>query len=197
MTLTQVGSLNGFVQTRGNSFSRRWIGGEPPSADTLGRVACLVEGDGLREIIKNVYSKQKRNKSLLPGYGGMFGLIVDGHESHTSYLQNCEGCLERVVHKTNGDVTQYYHRYVMAQLVCGNFCLPIDMEPQKPGEDEVATAARLLERVLKNYPRAFDVILADGLYVRAGFFRLALDHGKDVIAVSVRPTHLPSGVIFH
>ena len=34
-----------------------------------------------------------------------------------------------------------------------------------------------------NYPRAFDLILADGLYARAPFFKFALKHGKDVIAV--------------
>ena len=30
--------------------------------------------------------------------------------------------------------------------------------------------ARLLQRVLIGYPRAFDLVLADGLYLRAGFF---------------------------
>jgi hypothetical protein len=41
----------------------------------------------------------------------------------------------------------------------------------------------LLERILKNYPRAFDFIIADGLYARAPFFKMAIKHGKDVIAV--------------
>lgn len=44
------------------------------------------------------------------------------------------------------------------------FYLPLDLEPQLPGEDEVGCATRLLERVMLNYPRAFDLILADGLY---------------------------------
>ena len=95
----------------------------------------------------------------------------------------CEGCLERVIHKSSGDVKQNYHRCVMASLLCEGYCLPLDMEPQKPGEDEVACAMRLLERVLKDYPRAFDLILGDGLYARAPFFKFALKHGKDVIAV--------------
>ena len=37
--------------------------------------------------------------------------------------------------------------------------------------DEVAAAIRLLERVCKAYPRAFDVVLGDALYARADFFR--------------------------
>ena len=71
----------------------------------------------------------------------------------------------------------------MAQLVCGNFYVPLDIEPQIPGEDEVAAATRLLERVFKNYPKAFNIIILDGLYLRANFFWLGLEHGKDVIAV--------------
>jgi len=96
---------------------------------------------------------------------------------------HCKGCLKRVIHTSSGDKAQYYHRHVMAQLVCGNFYLPLDMEPQRPGEDEVTAAIRLLKRVLRDYPRAFSLILADGLYLRANFFKLALRHGKDVIAV--------------
>src|ERR1039457_3549011 len=57
------------------------------------------------------------------------------------------------------------------------------MDPQKRGEDEVKCAMRLLERVLKDYPRAFDLIIADGLYAQAPFFKMAIKHGKDVIAV--------------
>jgi len=38
----------------------------------------------------------------------------------------------------------------MASLVCEGMFLPLDMEPQEPGEDEVKCAMRLLERVLKD-----------------------------------------------
>jgi len=42
--------------------------------------------------------------------------------------------------------------------------LMVDAEPMRSGEDEVATAIRLLERVIASYPRAFDVVIADALY---------------------------------
>jgi len=87
------------------------------------------------------------------------------------------------MHTDKGDKTQYYHRYCLAMLWCAGFYLTLDLEPQLPGEDEVACAVRLLERVMLNYPRAFDLILADGLYARAPFFKFALTHGKEVIAV--------------
>jgi len=184
MTLAQLGSLNALEQTaKHNKFWQRWIGDNLPSADTIGNVAEKINSDCVRKLIKHVYSRLKRNKVLKPFLAGKFVLAIDGHESSSSYLIHCKGCLKRTINTLEGDRPQYYHRHVMAQLVCDNFYLPLDMEPQRPGEDEVAAAMRLLKRVLKNYPRAFSLILADGLYLRANFFKLALKHGKEVIAV--------------
>ncbi len=59
----------------------------------------------------------------------------------------------------------------------------MDAEPQRPGEDEIAAALRLLERVLALYPRAFDLVLADGLYADPRVFNFVYAHGKDVLAV--------------
>ena len=59
----------------------------------------------------------------------------------------------------------------------------LDAEPQLPGEDELAAAKRLLERVLAAYPRAFDVVLADALYAAATFVNFLLAHGKDAVIV--------------
>jgi len=61
--------------------------------------------------------------------------------------------------------------------------LLLDIEPILPGEDEVAAASRLFERVCPVFPKAFDVVTVDGLYTRTGFFDLALSHNKHVIAV--------------
>ncbi len=183
MTLAQLGSLNALEQTTEYGFWQSWIGDNLPSADTIGRVFTKLNCDDLRQIIKRVYTKLKRNKALKSLYAGMFVLVIDGHESHSSYLRCCRGCLKRVIHKKDKDITQYYHRQVMAQLIGKNFYIPLDTEPQLPGEDEVKAAKRLLKRVFKNYPRAFDIILLDGLYLRANFFWLGLEHGKNVIAV--------------
>lgn len=184
MTLAQLGSLNALEETsRHNNFRHRWIGAALPSADTIGNVSAKINSNCIRKLIKHIYSTLKRNKALKPFLDGRFALVVDGHESSSSYHRHCKSCLKRTISATKGDKTQYYHRHVMAQLVCGNFYLPIDMEPQYPGEDEVAAAIRLLKRVLANYPRAFSLILADGLYLRANFFKLALKHGKHIITV--------------
>ncbi|MDZ4803206.1 MAG: hypothetical protein SGI92_34030, partial [Bryobacteraceae bacterium] len=87
----------------------------------------------------------KRNKAL-PDDRGISLAIVDGHESHTSYRRHCQGCIERTIHFAQGERIQYYHRQVTLMLVTGApagrppLRIPLDHEPQRPGEDEVATA---------------------------------------------------------
>jgi len=83
----------------------------------------------------------------------------------------------------DGERIQYYHRNVTAMLRAGSRCFILDVESQRRGEDEIATALRLYARLVREYPRAFDVVVVDGLYARAPFFRRVLDSGKDVIAV--------------
>jgi len=80
-------------------------------------------------------------------------------------------------------VIEYYHRVVACHLVGFELSLPLDIEPILPGETEVAAAKRLLERVVRNYPRFFDAVVADALYLEAPFFNFRLQHGKHVVAV--------------
>jgi hypothetical protein len=68
-------------------------------------------------------------------------------------------------------------------LVDERLHLLLDVEPQRSGEDEVATGIRLLKRVLTRYPRAFQLVLADALYAQAGFINFLLEHGKHTLVV--------------
>jgi len=183
MFLARLGSLNALVQTRPQRFWARWLGTELPSADTLGRVATQLEMDGLRAVQRQVYAHLKRGKALPPPAHGLIAAVLDGHESHATFRRHCPGCLTRTIHTAAGDRTQYYHRHVSLQLVGADWTLLLDAEPQRPGEDEVAAALRLLARGLPMYPRAFDLVLADGLYADPRVFNYVWEHGKDVLAV--------------
>jgi len=66
---------------------------------------------------------------------------------------------------------------------CATVRFLLDHEAQRAGEDEVATALRLLERVLGAYPRGFDLVLADALYSTAPLFNFLLARGKHVLTV--------------
>jgi hypothetical protein len=184
----RMGSLNALELTARSSFFRRWLEHSMASADSIGRVVALIDADGLRQGIHHIYDRLKRNKAL-PDHQGIGMAVLDGHESHASYLRHCPGCLERTIHTGNRDRTQYYHRQVTLMLLPGPRpgCKPIrlllDHEPQRAGEGEVAAALRLLERVLAAYPRAFDLVLADALYATAPFFNFLLARGKHALVV--------------
>jgi hypothetical protein len=148
----------------------------------MGRVAALVEAQGLREGLHWVYTCLKRNKAL-GALGGWEVAVLDGHETHSSYRRHCSGCLKRTVHTSGGQRIQYYHRHVTVLLLTAKLRLLLDLEAQCPGEDEVSTALRLMERVVKTYPRAFKVVLADALYAEAQFVNFLLSQRKHVLIV--------------
>ena len=188
MFWVRMKSLNALEMSAKSRFWKQWLGHAMPSAETMGNVHVKMDAGTLREAIHQVYGKLKRNKAL-PDNGGISLAIVDGHESHASYRRHCPGCLQRTIHSGQGDRIQYYHRQVTLLLVTGAppgrapLRLPLDQESQRPGEDEVAAATRLLTRVLLHYPRAFDLVLADALYAQAPFFNFLLGHRKHVLVV--------------
>jgi len=183
MFLSRLGSLHGLSQTRGSRFWRGWLPGEMASADTCGRVAACLNVDELRSLGRAVYTQLKRNKALPAPWHGMIAAVLDGHETHASYRRHCPDCLQRRIKNKDGERIQYYHRLVVLQLVGEKWSLMLDAEPVRPGEDEVTTAMRLLDRVLAAYPRAFDVVLGDSLYAQGPFFNYVLAKGKHVMAV--------------
>jgi hypothetical protein len=79
--------------------------------------------------------------------------------------------------------TEYYHRGVVAHLIGLELPVVLDVELLAPGEGEVVAARRLLLRLLKHYPRFFDAVAGDALYLEAPFFNLCRQHGKHVLAV--------------
>ncbi len=188
MFLARLGSLNSLEQTRKSKFWSTWIAGDPPSADSMGRICALVNHDDLRVANHHVYSRLKRNKALVAPWHGLTPLVLDGHESHATYRRCCAGCLEREVtvkSKDGGTETrkQFYHRHVTARLITESLSLMLDAEPIRAGEDELAAAMRVLERVLASYPRAFEVVIADALYTDPRFFKFVRERGKHVLAV--------------
>ena len=188
MFWARMGSLNAWELSARSRFWTNWLRAPMPSADTMGRVHALADPALLRAAIHVAYTRLKRNKAL-PDDRGITAAIVDGHESHSSDLRHCKGCLQRNLHTERGVRVQYYHRQVTLLLVPGappgrdSLRLPLDHEPQRPGEDEVATAMRLLDRVIARYPRAFDLVPADALYATAPFFNFLGAHRKYVLTV--------------
>jgi hypothetical protein len=182
---SRLGSLNALAMTRSVKFWKSWLDAPLCSADSLGRIMAGMEAGPLRQGIHHVYERLKRNKAL-PDLHGLAVAVLDGHETSASYRRCCAGCLKRT---TPSGQTQFYHRNVTLMLLCASppdrpaVRLLLDLEPQQPGEAELAPAVRLLERVLAAYPRAFDVVLADAYYAVAPFLNFLLQHGKQALVV--------------
>jgi len=183
MESAHIGSLNAFDQARPHDPTKGWLGGPPPSADALGDAAAALSLDDLREALFHEYTVLKRNKAIRPFPYGFLVLILDAHECGASYLRKSEGSLTRMVKTAEGERPQYYYRYVTAMLLHAGGRVLLDLEPLRPGEDEIAAAQRLFVRVEERYPRAFDTVAGDSLYLNPGFWKLVDQHGKYFIAV--------------
>lgn len=182
MFLGRARSFNALEQLRSRGSWRRWLGAGLPSADELAYVAERISLADLRAVQGQIYSRLKRNKALGPTRGWMLAAI-DGHEINSSYRRCCEKCLQRPIEVGGVTRIQYYHRVVALQIVSPGFHFLLDLEPLEPGDDEPAAARRLLDRVITNHPRCFDVLSADAIYLRPSMLELLHSHGKYLIAV--------------
>lgn len=185
----RLGSLNALESLRRGGLWERLLGRPLCSADTIGEVCAGLDPDPLRDALRHVYGRLKRAKALPLNHGHDVA-VLDGHESHRGYRRHCPGCLQRVVHTRDRDRLQYYHRHVALMLLPGP-TYPggpalrslLDVEPQRPGEDETAAARRLLTRAVAHYPRAFDLLLADSLYASVPFIDFVRSLGKHLLVV--------------
>lgn len=182
MLFSNLGSLNKFNQARDISSVGN-IADRIPSASTVARAADTMDLDYIREILKSIYLKARRSKMISPYCGKWIG-IIDGHEICSSDIYKCCCCSIRNVSKIESEVKlNYYHRYMAFILAGPKFAFLLDIEPIYPGEGELTSSGRLLSRVCKNYPKAFEVVVGDGLYLNGPTFGLLASHGKYAAAV--------------
>jgi hypothetical protein len=161
-----------------------WLGGRPPSADTLGRGLAGLSLPELRALLAGIHRRAWRRKTLHRQPGEPYRVMaVDGHELWASQARCCPQCLQREVRGKAGRRVEYYHRVVVAQWVGVLPPAIVDLERIHPGEGEVVAARRLLARILHTYGRLVDVITADALYLEAPFIEAVLAAGKHVVIV--------------
>ena len=181
---TRRGSLNGLEQDlRIPARLQGLVGAGPPSVDSIGRIYALMGSRPLRRFLRDVAHRLKRNKALT-AREGYFLAAVDGHELFSSRKRCCPACQTRTLTIKGEPVTEYYHQAVVCQLIGQDLALVLDVELLRPGEGEETAAKRLLERVFADYPRFFDIVVADALYFDAPFINFCRDRHKHVIVTA-------------
>jgi len=179
---SNLGSLNKF-NALGDFSSVGNIAERIPSSSTIGRASDTMDLEYIRRVLKSIYLKAKRSK-MIESYLGRYIGIVDGHEICSSNIHRCCNCSIRDVSKIEGEVKlNYYHRYTAFVLAGKKFTFMLDIEPVYPDEGELTSAYRLLCRVCENYPKAFEAVIGDGLYLNGSTFNLLASHGKYAAAV--------------
>jgi hypothetical protein len=163
------------------------------SHDTFGYATERMQPEDWRLNQAQVVKTLKANKALEScKINGLLFLSVDGNEHFKSRSRCCSRCCQRQVEATGEDgqtcqVTEYYHRYVMAQINGPKINVLLDVEPILPGQEECAAALRLLGRIRRLHgARFFDGISLDAWYAKGPFLRAVEKLGWSWIVVLKR-----------
>jgi hypothetical protein len=161
--------------------------------DLFGYVTERLDAEDLRQGLAGCVKTLKQNKALEScKINGLLFASLDANEHFASRSRCCPDCCQRQVQETGPDgqkrkVTEYYHRYVFAQINGPKINALLDVEPIRPGEEECASALRLLGRLRRIYgPRFFDAITADAWYAKGPFLRAARKLGWAWVVVLKR-----------
>lgn len=164
-----------------------------PAAITDDRMVYVCERYRLedwRAVLVSTNQTLKRNKAFAAAkIHGLLVVALDANEQFKSRSRCCEQCCQRQLKLQNRqgqleEVTEYYHRFVCAQLHGPDLSVVLDVEPIRPGEDEAAAALRLLGRMRRLYgPRFFDAVTVDAWYATGPFIQAVQRLGWGVVAV--------------
>ena len=183
-----------FLQIQFESARSGWqrlIGHTEPITDE--RMAYVCERYRLedwRAVLVATNQRLKHNKAFESAkIHGLLVVALDANEQFKSRCRCCETCSQRTLKVTNAqgqveELTEYYHRFVCAQLPGPDLSVVLDLEPIRPGEEEAAAALRLLGRMRRLYgPRFFDAVTVDAWYATGPFIKAVQRLGWGVVAV--------------
>jgi len=156
-----------------------------PSIDLISKRIENSDIEGIRKFVRITNYKLRRNKSFNTNEAsnGLMVAAIDGHETFCSELRCCPKCLTRRKKVNGKTVIEYYHKYVVCQLILCYIPVIIDIEPLSPHRGELTASKRLIKRILKEQPRFIDVFCFDALYLDSKLLNMLDDAKKFWIAV--------------
>jgi hypothetical protein len=165
-----------YLEVSKQTKRRRWQHlihwGQRISDDAFHYVSERLYLEDLRRGLAEVNKRLKANKALEScKISGLLFLSLDANEHFHSRSRCCQREIEETdAHGQKQTVTEYYHRYVFAQINGPRFNVLLDLEPIRPGEGEAEAALRLLGRIRRLYGvRFFDAVTMDSWYVQGPF----------------------------
>ena len=182
LMLGVVRRVSSYLDLSRQTQRRRWrhLCGlkNPLSDDTFEYVSERLSLEDLRQSLASINQRLKANKALENcKLAGLLFVSLDANAHFKSRSRCCKCCCQRQIEETDTHgqkhkVTEYYHRYVFAQINGPKMNALLDLEPIRPGEEECTAALRLLGRLRRVYgPRFFDAITVDAWYVQGPFLR--------------------------
>ena len=134
-----------------------------------------LDRESVQQLWNHLCKRIKRNGVLRDcgeGFDDYIVAVLDGIETYCSANRQCPRCKTRKIRTGKGKKLQYYHQIVVLTLVGYDFSIPIGIEMVEPGEGEVSSALRLLERLVNQLGKRFiDIVIGDAAYCTPRFFR--------------------------
>lgn len=194
LVLGVVLRLSSYLDLSRQTRRRRWrhlCGLKAPlSDDTFEYVTERLSLEDLRQSLAGIAKTLKSNKALEScQIHGLLFVSLDANEHFKSRSRCCACCCQRQIEETDAQgqkhkVTEYYHRYVFAQINGPKINVLLEVEPIRPGEEECSAALRLLGRMRRVYgPRCFDALTVDAWYVQGPFLRAVEKLGWEWVVV--------------
>lgn len=189
----QIGELLSDPRWRARLGLKREQGGSPD------RAAQILDGlpkEEWNEVLLEDFFLARRAGILTEN--GLYGkrcAALDLNELFKSEKIHCDQCQirEKTVLDERGEkriVREYYHQAVALTWVNGQVPFVIGWELVAPGEGELTTALRLLERLLPRLRKSLDLVLGDALYCCRPFFKTVCGAGLEGLALSSRATEM-------
>ena len=148
LVLGAVLRIGSYLDLAQQTKRRRWrhlCGLQAPiSDDTFDYVTERFKLEDLRRTLVSVAKTLKANKALESSkINGLLFVSLDANEHFKSRSRCCECCCQRQIEEIDSQghkqkVTEYYHRYVFAQINGPKINVLLDIEPIRPGEEECA-----------------------------------------------------------
>ena len=192
----------GMQSLLGRSFVPRRV----CSVEALGYSLARMDHATARQAVVDVVRKAERNKAFREGsFGSLRFVGLDGWETSSSRHRHCSACLTRQLTINGNQVTEYYHRCVVALLLDDRLEVVLDMEPVRSAdareeagekdveghEGELTAAKRLVRRLRATYGRWLDVLVTDALYANGPFLTVAEECHFGVVSVLKKKTDEP------